>query len=298
MAAASSTHRNFNRHIQLDDNRLHLHNGPIDLIIQAWGPDEAVLQAYENAKSRFTTILDELVEELDLLRTPWQRQMELRSPVARRMQEAVAPFGSDTFVTPMAAVAGAVADEILAVMTSSGPLDKAYVNNGGDIAVLVTGDETLKIGLIDNPDPRLGPDLVSGRAHIRTHDKIGGIATSGRFGRSFSLGIADAVTVVTKTAASADVAATLIANAVNIISPGITRVPATDLDPDSDLGSRLVTTQVGDLIPEEIETALGHGLELAEQYSARNLIDAALLRLKGQSLATGAQHLVLSTPMS
>ena len=65
-----------------------------------------------------------------------------------------------------------------------------------------------------------------------------GIATSGRHGRSFSLGIADAVTVLARTASQADAAATVIANAVDLPGhPAIVRCPAQDLQPDSDLGA-------------------------------------------------------------
>ena len=52
------------------------------------------------------------------------------------MVEACRPF-AEVFVTPMAAVAGAVADELLAEMTAAAELERAFVNDGGDIAVLV-----------------------------------------------------------------------------------------------------------------------------------------------------------------
>ena len=66
-----------------------------------------------------------------------------------------------------------------------------------------------------------------------------GVATSGWRGRSFSLGIADAVTVLAATAAAADAAATIIANAVDLPGhPAIARRPASELEDDSDLGDR------------------------------------------------------------
>ena len=297
MVAISSSHRDIHQHAMLDQNRLHLHHGPIDLVIQAWGETSAVAHARTVAKSRFAMILDELVSELSDLRSPWHRDMHLQSPVAKRMQAAVAPFGTDVFVTPMAAVAGAVADEILGVMVECTRLDKAFVNNGGDIAVYTARGETLTIGLIDDPNPRQDRILSTGQARISSRDNVGGIATSGRSGRSFSQGIADAVTVIAKNAAAADVAATLIANAVDTSSDAIIRVPATDLDPDSDLGSRLVTTDIGDLTDREIHTALSSGHTKAEDYCSRGLIDAALLRLRGQSLATGSYQSLLFNPL-
>ena len=86
-----------------------------------------------------------------------------------------------------------------------------------------------------------------------------GVATSGWQGRSHSLGIADAVTVLARCAAVADAAATLIANAVDVDHPGIRREPARVLDEDSDLGDRPVTVAVPALDPETIDAALDAG---------------------------------------
>ncbi|WP_245584721.1 hypothetical protein [Salipiger mucosus] len=114
------------------------------------------------------------------------------------------------------------------------------------------------------------------------------MATSGRHGRSHSLGIADAVTVLARDAARADAAATLIANAVDLPGhPSVTRVPAEELSPDSDLGPRLVTTDLGPLTASEIDRALAAGLSLAEDYRARGLIHAACLALSGERRMIG-----------
>src|SRR5690606_39975170 len=103
------------------------------------------------------------------------------------------------------------------------------------------------------------------RIRIRAEDEVRGVATSGWRGRSFSLGIADAVTVLARTGAEADAAATIVANAVDLPAhPAIERQPACLLQPDSDLGERLVTTSVGPLSPLEIAQALDKGLAVAE----------------------------------
>ena len=115
------------------------------------------------------------------------------------MQKAVLPFAGRTFITPMAAVAGAVAEEILAAMLGAAELDRAYVNDGGDIALHLAADESFTIGLIDRPDR---PGLF-GRATLSAGDGVRGIATSGWRGRSFSRGIADAVTILAEGAAAA-----------------------------------------------------------------------------------------------
>jgi len=269
-----------------DGKRLLLQHGPIDLIVQAFGDEAAVQAAYRAARQRFDGLLAELCQELVLLRSPFDRRRAMPvGPVARRMAAAVAPFAQDIFITPMAAVAGAVAEEIIEVMTAATPLTRAYVNNGGDIALHLTGRQRFKIGLIDRPDL---PSLF-GTTEIGAADGIRGIATSGYLGRSFSLGIAEAVTVLAPTAAMADAAATVIANAVDLPNhPAIQRVPANSLQPDSDLGAMPVTRTVGALSDDAVETALARGLRQADRLRKQGLIAAAALHLQGTSRALGS----------
>ncbi len=270
-----------------DGKRLHLQDGPIDLIIEAGGRDADVRAAYVAAARRFDGLLDELCAELPALRAPADPvRCTLTGVVARRMHAAVAPFAAECFITPMAAVAGSVAQEILGAMLVAAPLDRAYVNNGGDIALHLTGDTHFTVGLMDRPDA-LG---VMRPMTVHADDPVGGIATSGRHGRSFSLGIADAVTVLAKSAAQADAAATIIANAVDLPGhPAILREPANALQPDSDLGDRLVTRDVGDLTGDEIEAALDAGARRAQRLLAAGLIEGAALRLLGETVVVGAR---------
>ncbi len=240
-----------------DGRRLHLQDGPIDLIVEVHGSETNRRAAYDAAAWRFTGLLDELCDELPLLRQaadPARR--ELQGAVARRMDAAVAPFALDHFITPMAAVAGSVAEEILGAMLDAARLERSYVNNGGDIALHLGHGEHFTVGLMDRPD-RHG--LIR-TVIVDADDPTRGVATSGRHGRSFSLGIADAVTVLARTASQADAAATIIANAVDLPGhPAIVRCPAHDLQPDSDLGARLVTRDVGELTGHEIQDALESG---------------------------------------
>jgi ApbE superfamily uncharacterized protein (UPF0280 family) len=265
----------------LPDGRLHLNDGPIDLIIGAFGAERAVKQAYAATARRFRTILDELCDELPLLRSEMlPSSPEPQGPTARRMDAAVRPFADECFITRMAAVAGAVADEILAAMLEGAELDRAYVNNGGDIAVHLAEGRSFAIGMVDRPDR---PGLF-GQARVSAGNAIGGIATSGRHGRSFSLGIADAVTILAANAAAADAAATIIANAVDLPDhPNIKRTPANDLDPQSDLGARLVTRDVGELSREEIAQALARGEAEAQHVLRKHQIVAAALHLHGET---------------
>jgi hypothetical protein len=269
-----------------DQRRLHLQDGPIDLIVEAFGDSREVQRAYQAAAARFVNVLDELCAELPLLRA--EAVPGGPSPngkIARRMAAAVAPYASRTFITPMAAVAGAVAEEILETMTSTARLAKAYVNDGGDIALHVESGEHFVIGMVERPDRR----SLFGTATITSDEPIRGIATSGWRGRSFSLGIADAVTVLAEGAAQADAAATIIANAVDL--PGnsrIARVPARSLAPDSDLGELLVTQGVGILSAEDVERALQAGMAVAEGLAAEGLIHSAALHLSGETRVVGA----------
>lgn len=252
---------------QLADGRLQLRHGPIDLLIEAFGTQREVELAYQQAAAAFTTVLTDLVDELTWLRMrAGSTPVVFKGPVAQRMGGVAKQFADAHFVTPMIAVAGAVADQILHDMTAGRQLTKAYVNNGGDIAMHLTAGQCFTVGVCANP---LDGSIVS-RANIAQHSDIRGIATSGWRGRSHSLGIADSITVLAASAAMADAAATLIANAVDLPGhPMINRKAANTLSPDSDLGDRLVTVDVGRLDAGESRKALAAGQRLA-----RSLIDA------------------------
>ncbi|MCB1419579.1 MAG: UPF0280 family protein [Notoacmeibacter sp.] len=260
----------------LPDGRLHLHHGPMDLIATADGAGQ--INAFKAAIARFSGLLEELVAELPELRQPWHDGRAFDGPVARTMEEATRPYLPE-FITPMAAVAGAVADDILAVMVAAAPLSRAIVNNGGDIAFHLSEGETATFAIAGLPGSRVT---------IHHEDPWRGVATSGWRGRSHSLGIADHVTVLARTAAEADAAATMIANAVDLPGhPAVARTPARELSPDSDLGDRLVTVAVGDLSSAETAKALQWGLQKANATVARGLAGAALLGLNGEICMTG-----------
>jgi hypothetical protein len=271
----------------LPDGRcLHLQDGPIDLIVEGFGRLGEIQNAYRAACARFETVLDELCSELAFLRQQCFPESEWpRGVVARRMMAAVLPYASEFFITPMAAVAGAVAEEVLAAMCASAQLSRAYVNNGGDIALHLARAEKIVVGIVERPDR---PSLF-GTATLQGCDPVRGIATSGWRGRSFSLGIADAVTVLADRATAADAAATIIANAVDLLGhPAIIRVPARQLAPDSDLGDRPVTKAVGELSAAEVNEALLAGVETAERLRKIGLIRSAALKLQGETRVVGS----------
>jgi ApbE superfamily uncharacterized protein (UPF0280 family) len=267
----------------LPGNRLHLNHGPIDLIISADGEPTEVRCAYQVAAAMFPNILPELVAKLPVLRAAiGEMKPVLLSPIARRMVDAVWPY-HNVFITPMAAVAGAVAEHVLAAMVDAAPLRRAIVNNGGDIAIHLADGETVRAGLVGD----LALPKMDATIEIVSSDPVHGIATSGWRGRSQSLGIADSVTVLAATASMADAAATMIANAVNIDDPAIRRMPACEVRDDSDLGDLPVTTDVGLLETKKAEQALENGAHRAAELRARGLIMAAYLQLQDQVRVVG-----------
>lgn len=275
----------------LPSGRAHFQHGPIDLVIAADGDADAVQAAHDAAWQRFTTVLAELAAELPLLRAPVGADCALQGPVARRMWQACAPYRSG-FITPMAAVAGAVAQEILAHYTGTG-IARAWVNNGGDIAIHLSAGQQVRVGLWADlarfrPGQADGALRTDAQFTLTADLPVRGVATSGWRGRSFSLGIADSVTVLARDAAAADAAATVIANAVDVSDARITRRPANQLKDDSDLGERLVTVDVPALPAPLVEAALQAGLACAEALRAQGLIWHAALVCQDRWRSTGA----------
>jgi hypothetical protein len=269
------------------DNRLHLQHGPIDIIAHVDAPEEVRKRLYTYASNRFSTVLVELVAEMDLLKQPWSAALpDPKGGIAQKMCFAVR--GSDIFVTPMAAVAGAVADEMLETMLFEAQkpdscvehIHRMYVNNGGDIAFWLNAGESFSIGVVDNP----GIPELNARVSLAYESSVRGIATSGWRGRSLSLGIADAVTVLAGSAAIADAAATLIANDVNVDYPGILKRPASEVKDESDLGMLPVTVDVPPLPVDQISEALKRGGQTAGNFIRTGKIEAAYLSLQKQTL--------------
>jgi hypothetical protein len=274
----------------LSDGRWHFQHGPIDIVLQIDGDSNACEHALQTAWQRFETVLPELVREWPGLRRPVDELHDHRfdSVVAQRMHQATSALAwasPEGFITPMAAVAGSVAQEVLQALAMPG-VDRAYVNNGGDIALHLQRGEW-RIGVVSQLAQALATDAASelvtdGHFVISAEMPVRGVATSGWGGRSFSFGVADSVTVLAATAAQADVAATLIANAVNVQHPSIQRRPANSLRDDTDLGERMVTVDVPSLPAALIQDALQLGLDCARGLQVRGQLHAAFLCCQGQ----------------
>ena len=272
---------------RLDAARWHFQHGPIDLIITVDGKADAIARALESAWSRFQQVLPELVDELALLRQAVRSDRAFEGAVAKRMQAACWPHRAQ-FITPMAAVAGSVADEMIEFFSCEPDIQRAAINNGGDIALHLQANESYRIGLVtDIAQFSAQPDVVDGSLVICAADPVRGIATSGWRGRSLSLGIADSVTALASSAAHADAAATMIANAVNVEHAAIRRAPAHTVKDDTDLGSLLVTQAVGVLPPVLVQQALERGKLQAQRLLMQGHIQGALLVLQTQACAVG-----------
>jgi ApbE superfamily uncharacterized protein (UPF0280 family) len=270
--------------------RWHWRHGPIDLIVEAEGDPLAIQAAHASAWLRFQCILAELVAELPLLKRPVDACPS--GPVARRMWRACRPHRA-RFITPMAAVAGAVADELIAHYRVPG-ITRAWINNGGDIALYLAPGASVRVGVFADLASLVARFPSNGSVDLDADFAIPhalpvrGIATSGWRGRSFSLGIADSVTVLARSAAEADAAATMIANEVTIDDARIVRRPASSLKDDCDLGDRAVTVDVPVLGVEAVRRALFAGLAHAEALRAADVIASCVLVCQGMMMTTGA----------
>ena len=267
---------------RLPGDRLHLRHGPIAIVLRVWAAPDVVRQAHRLVTRHFPKILPELEDEMDEMRLRLQKGHKFQGKVAQRMADAMAPFGG----APVTARAGAVADEVLRIVVAAGAIERAYVVDGSDIAFhLAPGFELTYGAGGDVADP--SPQALAGNIKLIGGLQAGGLAVAGGQRHAASLGIADTVTVLAKTAAGAAAAAAAIAGTVDIESKAITRKAASKVDADTSLGDALVATKVGRLTSGEIETALSAGVAAAEAALAKGLIAGAVLALQGESKTVG-----------
>jgi hypothetical protein len=255
--------------------------GPVSVVIT--GEREGIPFEFsrDDLEQKIRSILEEIRDCLPILRQKAYKikKMDHLPAVGRDMVEAVKRVDEGS-LTPMAAVAGAVADRLVADLKEQG-LDYVSVNNGGDIAIWNERRRTLRIGL---GDIRLGRGLPY-TLRIGAFKEFG-VATSGFGGRSFTLGIAEMGTVIAEKSAVADAAATFICNRTNVKAPGIIRQRAVNLDPRTDIPDDLVTVQVGELKDEQVQAALEEGLQAAFRLKREGVIYGAVIILKGIIVST------------
>jgi len=265
----------------MDDRRIHIaegnraviaENGPMRLVIQAYDGERAELQLAREAAQYGFSCLADVAADRTLLCRP---HGTITSPPTRcsgqAMLAAVRNVG-DADLTPMAAVAGTIADQVADWLFSKG-LSKIIVDNGGDIAIRTLPGQEVTVGL----RPTVSSPQISHLVRLQPSHRSWGINTSGLGGRSFTRGIASAVTAFGGCSSVADAAATAVANCCLVDDPAIIQAPANSIDPTTDLGELPVTVQVGNLSDEACLAALKAGLAKGQELVERGLISGAFL---------------------
>ena len=249
--------------------------GPMTLTISVWRANQARPVIAVKAAVKALEILTLLAENKNLLKIPSGKLINDAHlpPIIRRAFEACRKVSED--LTGMAVVAGLAGDEIVRTALRLGA-DQVIVNNGGDIALKVAEGRKVRVGL-KNPSE----ETLSHVLEIHPDQKIGGVATSGWSGRSFSPGIADAVTVWAADGAAADAAATWIAGQMILDSPKVVQVPASEMDPETDVPHLSITRDVATLTFDEKEKVLEIGLSVVEKLIEKEAIQGAFLSVQG-----------------
>ncbi len=257
-----------------------------------WGPMRLVISAFVGknpqpemnrlaAKKAFDYLADVARVKSSLMRPQKETDPCPTTSPARKMLESVRLLG-DTSLTPMAAVAGTIADEVADFLFSRG-MTRVIINNGGDIAVRLMAPASVRVGLRENVE---SPDFIYSVRLTVPPEKEGaafGVATSGLGGRSLTRGIASAATVIAGTASLADAAATAVSNAGFVKAPGVVQRPAETIDPQTDIPGMMVTVEAKDLGRKARSQSLSRSLELAEALVEKGIVLGAFVAVDGKS---------------
>lgn len=251
--------------------------GPISMVIEAstrGSPMSAAALAGAEAAMRQLDVLSASIDRARVLAS--LANIDPANPAVLNSMIEVTRSTGEPDITPMAAVAGAIADRVLEAVAGRGAT-RIIVNNGGDIAFRLEPGTSLRAGVVT--------DLASGKIthylDIREDCGLGGIATSGFGGRSFTKGIASAVVALAGTAALADACATMLANAVDADHPEIVRAPAEHLDPLTDIRGQMITAYVGKIDLATVQRALLSGQKKFFEYRDMGLLFGTVIALKG-----------------
>lgn len=271
--------------IQILSNRtVFVEYGPMRMFISAFENGMPLVDLAKEGGRLAIRVLEDLARFLLVIKKKAQElEVEKTFPdVVRRMIEATKKMGEPD-LTPLAAVAGTASDVVADFMISQGGT-KIIVDNGGDIAIRLREGEVARVGVKTDIHAELPAYLIP----IDFSMGVGGVATSGLGGRSFTKGIASAATVLSESASLSDAAATVIGNFTNVEDPSITRSLAERIYPDTDIIGEWVTTKVGRLSQEKIEEALKNGLSKAYSICQKGLIKGALVTVQGKVAWTNA----------
>ena len=266
----------------LSNDTVLVDHGPMRMFISVFDNGKPLIDLAREGGYLALKVLEDLANFLPVIKRK-TRAIEIREffpDVVRKMIEATWEM-DEPDLTPLAAVAGAASDVVADFLISQGGT-KVIVDNGGDIAIRLKGEEVVRVGVKAEIEARNPAYVIP----LDIAAKIGGVATSGLGGRSFTKGIASAATVLAKDAALADAAATVIGNFTNVEDPRISRSLAEKIYPDTDIPGEWVTVHVGSLSQEKIDEALMKGLSKANSLRENELIQGALIAVQGKIVWT------------
>jgi len=261
----------------LDEESVIAECGPMRLVIRAWKMGQPQIGVARRAAEKSIIYLEQIASCRSLLSRAVPEIVSWpEADLAVQMITSVRAIG-DGDLTPMAAVAGTMADAV-ADWLAAQKMDRVIVDNGGDIALRLKAGQTAIVGI----RPRIDSRLVSHVLNIDASQPGWGVTTSGVGGRSLTRGIASAVTVLAANASVADAAATAIGNACFVEDEGIVQLPADSLDPNTDIAGLSVTAKVGELPPEKIFQAIESARQKTELLSQRKIIRGAFIALQNE----------------
>ncbi|MCF8107332.1 MAG: hypothetical protein K9K64_17780, partial [Desulfohalobiaceae bacterium] len=257
-------------------------SGPMRLRIQAWKEGRPRIEPAKRAAEEAFGFLERIAAQREILSRPaLSIQEDLTDELAVCMQKSTLLIG-DADLTPMAAVAGTMADAVADRLCEQ-DLDRIIVENGGDLSIRLAGKEDVQIGL----RPRVESSHISHILRLESEQPSWGVTTSGFGGRSLTRGIASAVICVTDRAGVADAASTAIANACRLDDEKIIQVPAETLVPDTDIPGIPVTLSLGDLSPETWQAAGRKGSARAGQLIEQGILQGTAIYIGGEMLVSG-----------
>ena len=255
-------------------------NGPMRIIIQAWDKKRPDLKLALKAAEFAFTCLAQVAQQQTILRQYHSHLTKGLEPIPRAMVESVMATGEKD-LTPMAAVAGSIADAV-ADWLFNRKMSRVIVNNGGDIAIRLAENETARVGIRTD----IKNQAISHVVELSSRHSSWGVNTSGLGGRSLTRGIASAVTAFARTSSLADAAATAIANACFVKDDAIVQVMAQKIDPLTDIRGIPVTVKVGQLKKTSVIQAMEKAMKKAEQYIGMGIIQGALVAVGDEFLST------------
>lgn len=255
--------------------------GPMRLVIDARIGKVAQPQQSVQAAEQAVRFLEGVAQARPFLGRDFRALIpRVTDPLALKMVASVQAVG-DADLTPMAAVAGTMADAVADFLLNRG-MTRVLVENGGDVSIRSCDGGPVTVGI----RPRVDSPAISHALVLGPERTAWGVATSGFGGRSLTRGVLDAASVVAADASLADAAATAVANAGCIADDSVVRKPAEALDPHTDIAGLDVTFLVGRLAEESKQRAVDLSMRRAEQLIANRIIFGAFVACQGLSAMT------------